>query len=906
MIKHASLLAAWALLLPTCAATAAPSTWTTHGPYGGNVTALVIDPSAPSTLYAAVYWGQVYKSTDNGATWASLRTYADVLAAAPHAAGTVYSGYGASVGRSTDAGASWRWTDLWSLGVNAVRVLAEAPSSGRTTIVYAGTDAGVFRSTDGGGTWAPAGQGIGHVTALVIDPLKPSTIYATAGGNVYRSWDGGDNWTLVLSRPSQHYEGLAIHPTNPLTLFAGSPEGAARSVDGGATWHDIPVAATTLAIDPIHPNVVYAVSGGTVARSTDHGTSWAAVGAGLEDAVGSLAVSPSASGTVFAGSVNWAGVVKTTDAGASWARVNQGLLGLAAQSVAVHPAVPQTVLAVTTGAGLFKSTDGGQTWARSGKGLTPPWPNSLAFAPISPSTAYAATASGTFRSTDSGDAWSFMGDGLPAPFWILAVDPDSESTLWASGGLRPDQGLFRSTDAGGSWSGRLLGDDVSTLAFDSTNPATIYAGGEFGLKKSTDHGATWGPASAGLADRWVYSLAIDPSDPSRVYAGAKDDPSQMNPGVLKSTDAGVTWREANHGLPADRLYAPLLLVDPLRPHTLYASVGYVSIRGGIFRSTDSGEHWHSIGSSSAPEDAGSIDLAGNAVYAAGLGVWRVDSPVATFVKGDLDGDGQADLVFGNTADARRHQVWLMNGVERAGVADITPDTPSADWQVRGVDCFDTDGRSDLLLWNRATGQVEFWFLNGTTRVGAPKPLGGAAPVLPTNWEPVATADFNHHHSPDILWRNTTSGKLVVWAMYWNYRIETLVPTPNQAADLNWDVVAAQDYDDDGNVDLLWYNATSGKVVTWLLDATLTRTAGRFTTPAGAGDANWRPVASADYSRAGLPGTPPVGSPDIVWRNETSGNQVVWHMDFGSARVHGEFTSPAANAPALDWTIIGPR
>ena len=47
-------------------------------------------------------------------------------------------------------------------------------------------------------------------------------------------------------------------------------------------------------------------------------------------------------------------------------------------------------------------------------------------------------------------------------------------------------------------------------------------------------------------------------------------------------------------------------------------------------------------------------------------------------------------------------------------------------------------------------------------------------------------------------------------------------------------------------------------------------------------------------------------PDIVWRNETSGNQVVWHMDFASTRVHGEFTSPPANTPALDWTVVGPR
>jgi hypothetical protein len=34
--------------------------------------------------------------------------------------------------------------------------------------------------------------------------------------------------------------------------------------------------------------------------------------------------------------------------------------------------------------------------------------------------------------------------------------------------------------------------------------------------------------------------------------------------------------------------------------------------------------------------------------------------------------------------------------------------------------------------------------------------------------------------------------------------------------------------------------------------------------------------------------------------------VVWHLDFNSTRVHGQFTSPLANSPALDWTIVGPR
>ncbi len=221
-----------------------------------------------------------------------------------------------------------------------------------------------------------------------------------------------------------------------------------------------------------------------------------------------------------------------------------------------------------------------------------------------------------------------------------------------------------------------------------------------------------------------------------------------------------------------------------------------------------------------------------------------------------------------------------------------------------MDDFDADGRSDLVFWNQLTGNVEIWLMNGVARVGTPVPLSGGA-VLPTNWDLSATADFNHNGRPDLLWRNTTSQKLVIWTMNGSAKVGSLVPNPSQAVDGNWTVVAALDYSNDGNTDLLWYNTSSGKIVTWYMDASVARTSGQFTTPANAGNANWRVLAGADYSRTYVAGSP-LGAPDIVWRNETSGNQVVWHMDLASTRIAGQFTSPAANTPALDWTVVGPR
>jgi len=67
------------LVLFTCAVIATPrltqagtNVWTSHGPEGGHIVALAINPATPSTLYAGTGGGGVFKSTDSGASWLAL------------------------------------------------------------------------------------------------------------------------------------------------------------------------------------------------------------------------------------------------------------------------------------------------------------------------------------------------------------------------------------------------------------------------------------------------------------------------------------------------------------------------------------------------------------------------------------------------------------------------------------------------------------------------------------------------------------------------------------------------------------------------------------------------------------------------------------------------------------------
>ena len=278
----------------------------------------------------------------------------------------------------------------------------------------------------------------------------------------------------------------------------------------------------------------------------------------------------------------------------------------------------------------------------------------------------------------------------------------------------------------------------------------------------------------------------------------------------------------------------------------------------------------------------------------------VASTGVAFVKGDLSQDLGTDLLLRHATDGEL-VAWLMNGVTRLSAVPLAP-LPAPEWLPQGLDDFDGDGHNDLVLRHATTGEVRFWLLNGTSAAGTLPLLG--APTLAANWKLSATADFDHDGWPDILWRNVTSQKLVIWTMSGHVKTATLIPSPSQAVDANWEIVAARDYDGDGNTDLLWYNQTSGRIVQWLMDAQLQRLVGRFTSPMGAGDNNWKVWASGDYGSG--PGGQP-GTNDLVWRNATSGRYVVWHLDLAGLRTAGVFTDPwQPEGQPLEWEIAGPR
>ena len=232
----------------------------------------------------------------------------------------------------------------------------------------------------------------------------------------------------------------------------------------------------------------------------------------------------------------------------------------------------------------FKSTDGGQSWRALG--LDGFGVSSIAIDRVNPATVYAATGHGLFKTTDGGAQWASIDSSA---FDLVAVDPFNSRTLYAARSL---ENLVRSGDGGQTW-GKIAVDTsprhtVFSLAFDPRRPQGLYVGSYSALARSQDGGASWAYAGTQKA----RAIAVDPLNPSTVYAGREGDASDDGRGgMFKSTDGGATWVTMNRGPipPGPRNQEPsvyALVVDPLTTSTIYVVTG-----AGVFKSTGGGNGW---------------------------------------------------------------------------------------------------------------------------------------------------------------------------------------------------------------------------------------------------------------------------------------------------------------------------
>jgi len=143
--------------------------------------------------------------------------------------------------------------------------------------------------------------------------------------------------------------------------------------------------------------------------------------------------------------------------------------------------------------------------------------------------------------------------------------------------------LYKSTDGGKSWKSIPAMEDKSirALALAPSNPDIVLIGALQGIFRSDDAGAHWQTLSEGTVIKNVHSLAVSPQDSNVVFAGT------WHLG-WKTADGGRTWSPLSKGILDDSdIFS--IIVDPLNPSIVYASAC-----SGIYKSEDSGESFKKL------------------------------------------------------------------------------------------------------------------------------------------------------------------------------------------------------------------------------------------------------------------------------------------------------------------------
>jgi photosystem II stability/assembly factor-like uncharacterized protein len=207
---------------------------------------------------------------------------------------------------------------------------------------------------------------------------------------------------------------------------------------------------------------------------------------------------------------------------------------------------------------------------------------------------------GVWKSDDYGRTWKPIFDNEPTQsIGAIAVAPSNPDIIFVGSGeglARPDlsvgDGIYKSTDAGRTWQHVWSepGEQIPALAIDPTNPNRIFAAvlghpygpnPERGIYRSTDGGASWQKVLYVDLNTGGDDVGIDPSNPSVVYAtlwAVRQGPWEYGNeyqgsegGVFKSTDGGATWHKLTDGLPANLVQA-YVAIAPSDPSRLYATV----------------------------------------------------------------------------------------------------------------------------------------------------------------------------------------------------------------------------------------------------------------------------------------------------------------------------------------------
>ena len=206
---------------------------------------------------------------------------------------------------------------------------------------------------------------------------------------------------------------------------------------------------------------------------------------------------------------------------------------------------------------------------------------------------FATDSAGVFRSVDGGSTFVESNTGLTDHrVKHLVVSPrfNTDSTIFAS----TPSGLFKSADASGSWTkvaGGLPNVEITAVVYSPnfSTDDTLYASAlGFGLYASANGGVTWTLLStSGMTDLGLTGVQVVEGNFGSLIIVVRTSTK-----IFRSDDSGATWAERINGLPSGVKIITLRLTPDFRT----SNIGLVGTKAnGIYRTTNGGTNWSSIG-----------------------------------------------------------------------------------------------------------------------------------------------------------------------------------------------------------------------------------------------------------------------------------------------------------------------
>lgn len=497
----------------------------------GRIADIAVDQTNPSTWYVAVGSGGVWKTENNGTTWAPIF---DKQA--------VYSTGDVTISPSNP---------------NIIWVGTGENNGGR----HISFGDGVYKSYDGGKTWKNMGLGQSeHISDIIVHPTDPDTVWVssqgplwTSGGErgLYKTTDGGETWNRVLE--TDEWTGvtsLVMDPRNPDRLYA-------------ATWSRQRTIAAYVGTGP----------GAGIFTSDDGGQSWTELETGLPKGnmgkIG-LTISPMQPDVVYATievDNRKGGLYRSTNRGASWAKMSDEISGGTGphyyQELFADQHRFDRIYLMSNNSRV--SNDGGKTWGPLGNDKKHVDDHAMAFHPTDPDFTLVGSDGGIYMSHDSMKNWQFI-DNLPvSQFYKVAAD-DAKPFYFVYGGTQDN-----STQGGPSRTDREEGiknkDWFLTLFADGHQPATepgnpdiVYSQWQQG--SLARHDRKTGevtfikpqPRPGEPAERfnWDAPINVSAHDPARIYHASQR--------VWRSDDRGDSWTPISPDLTrnGDRMQYPMM------------------------------------------------------------------------------------------------------------------------------------------------------------------------------------------------------------------------------------------------------------------------------------------------------------------------------------------------------------